>query len=216
MTELQNDQTYPKPGLLELVYGTLFNPVATFNRVSTDPPVFYSFIIFIAVVILNSIVDAVLPQELAGMPPELSIAVSQAGPVITVIGAILSILIWFLQAGILQVLSELLGGQGRALGTLTVLALSGLPGVLAIPFNVASYFLRESFAGTFLSVAGALLAGIWALILLIIGIRQVHNLSTGRAVAVVVAPVVVLIAFVIVLVVSLLVFAAPFLGQGTI
>lgn len=202
-----------KTGFFELVYGTLFNPVETFTKVSHDPPLFQGFIIFLISVVLTSVSRTLLPQDMADVSPEVASVISQAGPLVAVFGAILALVFWFIQAGILQVIAELLGGRGTAVGVLTVLALAGIPGILSIPFHVAGYFLSESFLGSFLSIAGSLLSIVWWVIILILGIRQVHRLSTGKAVITVVAPLITFILVVIVMVIAMVAFIAPIVNS---
>lgn len=202
-----------KAGFFELIYGTLFNPVDTFTKVSHDPPLFQGFIIFMISVLLTSVSRILLPQDMADVSPEVAAVVSQAGPSVAVFSAIITLVFWFIHAGILQVVAELLGGRGTAVGVLTVLALAGIPGVLAIPFQVAGYFLSESFLGSFLAVAGNLLAFVWWIIILVLGIRQVHGFSTGKSVATVVAPIIALLLIIIVMVVAMFAFIAPLVNS---
>lgn len=202
-----------KPGFFELIYGTLFNPVDTFTKVSHDPPLFKGFIIFMISLLLTSVSRILLPQDIADMPPEIAGIFSQVGPSIAVFGAIITLIFWFIQAGILQVVAELLGGRGTAIGVLTILALSGIPAVLAIPFHVAGYFLSESILGRFLAIAGSLLSFVWWVVILVLGLRQVHGYSTGKAVVTVVAPIITLLLIITVMFIILFAFIGPLINS---
>ncbi|HWI54071.1 MAG TPA: Yip1 family protein [Desulfobacteria bacterium] len=201
------------PGVFELIYGVLFNPVRTFRSIADDPPVFHGFLIFILVLIITSLVNILLPQDLAEMPPELAGVASQAGPSIVIVGAIMTTVLWFVQAGVLQVIAELLGGRGKAVGVLTVLALAGIPGLLMVPFRVAGYFLAESFAGSFLTIAGALLTYVWWVVLLVLGLRETQRFSTLKAVAAIIAPIVGIVLIITVTVITLFTLIAPLLNN---
>lgn len=198
-----------KHGFFELIYGTLFNPVRTFRSISNAPPLFHGFIIFISVVVVTSLVNMLLPQDLSEMPPQLAEAAVQVGPSVVIIGAIFSLVLWLVQAGILQVIAELLGGRGKAVGVLTILALAGIPSVLVVPLRVISYLFEESLAGSFLTIVGSLLAFLWWIVLIVLGLREVQGFSTGKAVATVVAPLVGILLIIIVTAISLFAFIAP-------
>ncbi|MCL4439762.1 MAG: YIP1 family protein, partial [Firmicutes bacterium] len=109
-------------------------------------------------------------------------------PYIGIIGALLAFIGWFMQAGVFHLFAELLGGRGRAVGVLTVLAFADIPRVLVIPFQVISVILVDSLFGRFLTVAVSLLAFIWWAVLLVIGLREIQGFSTGRAVAALLIP----------------------------
>lgn len=200
-------------GFFDLIYGTLFNPSATFRAIAGEPPVFYGFLIFMSVVVITSLVNIILPQDMGEMPPELAEVLAQAGPSLVIVGAIVSTLFWFIQAGILQVIAELMGGRGKAVGVLTVLALAGIPSVLAVPFRVLGYFLGDSFVGSFLTIVGSLLVFVWWVVLLVLGLREVHQISTGKAIAVIISPFAGLMLMLIVTIISLFAFIAPLLSN---
>lgn len=206
-------ETKERRGIFELIYGTLFNPVGTFRLIANEPPVFHGFVIFISVVAITSLINMLLPRDFGEVPPELAEAAAHVGPSVIIAGAIMSMVFWLIQAGILQVIAELLGGRGKAVGVLTVLALASIPSVLAVPFRVVSYFLKESFAGSFLTIAGPLLAFVWWIVLLILGLREVQRFSTGKAVAAVIAPLVGIVLILIVTVISLFAMIAPIIDS---
>lgn len=213
MSEYEQNENDVKTGFFELIYGTLFNPVETFTKVSRNPPLFQGFIIFIISVLLISVSRILLPQDMADLSPEVAGIISQAGPSVAVLSAIIALVFWFIQAGILQVVAELLGGRGSAVGVLTILALAGIPGVLAIPFQVAGHFLSESFLGSFLALAGNLFSIIWWVIILILGIRQVHGFSTGKSVITVIAPIITFFLIIIVMVITMFAFISPLINS---
>jgi hypothetical protein len=172
----------------ELIYGVIFSPTATFRKISAEPPLFRGFIIFLTVIILTSLVNTLIPPDLSGVDVQFTDAIAKAGPYLGVIGAVFSFLGWFIQAGIYHLFAELVGGHGKATGVLTVLALSELPKAIIIPLQVISYFKTETLLGKFLSIAAVITAVVWGIILLVIGLKEIHQISTSRAIAVVILP----------------------------
>jgi len=123
-----------------LIYGVLFNPVNTFRRISENPPLLHGFLIFFGVVTLTSLTNTLIPPNISDVA-ELNTVLARTRPLIGIVGALISLIGWFLGAGLFQLLAEFFGGKGRAVGVLTVLALAGIPKVLVIPFQVINYFL---------------------------------------------------------------------------
>ncbi len=175
-------------GFAELIYGVIFTPTATFRSISANPPLRHGFIAFFIIVALTSLVNIFLPPDFSKVPPEFREALVKAGPFIGLIGALLAFMSWFIQAGVFQLFAEFLGGKGRATGVLTVLALADIPRVLVIPFRVLGHFTATSVLGTFLTAAVGLGVFIWGVILLVIGLREIQEFSTGKAVATLLVP----------------------------
>lgn len=188
MSDMALDGTKDQLGFAELIYGVLFSPAATFARVSRENHLFNVFVIFLTVTLVSSVVNFLGARDFSDLPPELAGAFTAAGPYMGILAVVFAFISWFVQAGILQVFAELLGGKGRALQVLTVLALAGIPKAFAIPFQVLGFFFTGSTVSTFLGVAVSLSVIIWSLALMVIGLREVHGLSTGRAVAVLALP----------------------------
>ena len=197
-------------GFVELLYGVLFSPKAAFRRIVDENLLFQGFVIFVVITLLTSLIDFLGIRNFSGIPSEFVSSFSQAGPYLGITAVVFAFISWFFKAGILQLFAELLGGQGRAVEVLTVLALAATPKVFVIPFQVLGFFLVGSFAASFLSVAVSISVSVWSLVLVVIGIRETQKLSGGRAVAAVALPLGVLgLAFIIVAV-SMVGFAAPY------
>lgn len=199
------------PGLAELVYGVLFNPVKTFRSISKHPPLFHGFLIFFGVVILTSLTNTLAPLSLSASA-ELNSALARTKSFIGIIGALFALIGWFVEAGLFQLLAEFLGGRGRAVGVLTVLALAGIPKVLVIPFQVISYLLAGSLFGRFLVIAASIIIFVWWAVLLVIGLREIQEFSTARSVATLLIPLGILGLTVVVFVLTLVGLIIPFLG----
>lgn len=200
------------PGYAELVYGTIMSPVSTFRRISTEPPLFKSFIIYIVVVILAALTGAIIPES-SVVPSELSEVTIQAGPYLSVIAVLGNLVLWFLQGGVYQIFGELLGGTGKGLTTLTVLALAEIPRALLIPFQVLNYFLGESGISSFIYTVLTIGFMIWSGFILIIGLRETQKISTFRSVISVLAPIIIAILLIILLLAGLIVFLYPMIGS---
>lgn len=185
---------------VELCYGILFQPKETFKRMVNKPPIFYAFLIFIGVTILQSLVDVFvgIPSSLAkmdqmpgGFPREMQAMLSVfSQPSFTIIastiGLVFGILWWFVNSAVLHLLAELFGGKGKGMGVMSVTGASLLPSVLLIPIQVFIYALNgPQWVVTILAV----IIGIYTYIVLpVLGIARVHSFGIGRAIATVLTP----------------------------
>lgn len=191
--------------IVDLVYGLLFSPTATFRKISERPPLGYAFIIFSVVTLISTLITVWVPPinpEIAqDMPPEITSMILSVTPYIGLLGALFAFINWFVLAGVLQLFSEFLNGRGKALGVFTVLGLAEIPRIFSGPIYLLTSLLGQSVLSTFLAVSSGLLVFIWRLILIIIGLREIHGYSSGRAVVTVLAPglILLLIALVMVL-----------------
>lgn len=213
MSDLEQDKETAYPGLVELLYGVIFAPTAAFRRMSQEPPLFYGFIVFSGVAVLTSLVKNLVPPEVSNLPPEFADILTKAGPYLGLVSIILAFLGWFVQAGVFQLTAEFMGGTGRATGVLTVLAFADIPRVLIIPLQIISYFAANTLPGRFLGVAGSLGVIIWSAILLVIGLREVQRIPTGKAIAILVIPVGILMGIIVILTAALLGLVYPIAGE---
>ncbi|MDT3700103.1 MAG: Yip1 family protein [Thermincola sp.] len=197
-------------GLAELIYGVLFSPVRTFRRISDNPPLFHGFLVFFGVLFLTTLTNILVPSSIM-TPTELNLVLARPRLLIGIMGAFLTLIGWFVQAGLFQLLAEFFGGKGRAMGVLTVLALARLPRVLMIPFYVLSYLLADSYFGRFFIIAASIIAFIWWAVLLVIGLREIQLFSTARALATLSIPLVILGLTFIVFAMALVGLVLPFI-----
>lgn len=203
--------------LVDLVYGLLFAPTATFQKISARPPLGYAFIIFTAVTLIGTLISVwvtpVNPELVSDMPPEMTRMMQSMMPYIGLLGALFGFLNWFILAGIFQLLSEFLAGRGKALGVFTVLGLAELPQVFSGPIYLLTGLAGKSVLSTFLMVSSGLLIFIWRFVLIVIGLRETHGYSTGRALITVLAPGLVLFLVAVVAVVALVGMMVPIFGN---
>lgn len=200
-------------GLAELIYGVLFSPVKTFRRISKEPPLLHGFLIFFGVLILTSLTNTLVPPSLPNST-ELNTTLARTRPFIGIIWALFALLGWFLEAGLFQLLAEFFGGKGRAVGVLTVLALAGIPKVLAIPFQVFSYFLEGSLLGRSFVIAASIIAFLWWAVLLVIGLREIQEYSTARSLATLLIPLGILVLTIIIFALAVVGLIIPFMDGG--
>lgn len=184
-----------KLGLFELVYGTLFDPVQTFKRISGKPPLGWTVLIFSLVKVLSvTVLWYTLPSELMsgdlagvydyGMAEVFRVMV----PVILAGALVYEYVKWFVYSGTLHLLADLAGGSGRAAGVLVVTGLAALPSLLFLPVQILITFLDGNWIAGLINFLIVLAVLIWGLILVIIGMRETQRLSTGSAVLVSLIP----------------------------
>lgn len=176
----------------ELIYGTLFKPGETFRKVAKAKPVFKCFLVFSGVILLNMLTGIILaPHSLAkgGLPANLAEVIGGILPFLAIIGAVFAYLNWVVLAGLFSLFAEFFTGQGSALGIFSVMGLVELPRLATLPLQVIGAVSGKPFLTTFFSILAGFIYFIWWAVLMVIGIREAHSLTTGRAVAVVAAPV---------------------------
>ncbi|MDD2554542.1 MAG: Yip1 family protein [Desulfotomaculaceae bacterium] len=179
-------------GFLEIVYGVLFDPVKTMQQAAEKPPLVAAFVIVTILSLLGTIMGLltfarVFTQSLdsSGIIP----ATRSLVPVVASIGLVISYIKWFGYSAILHLVADLLGGRGGARGVFAAVGLAGLPHILLTPFQFLGYWygLENLFVSVLLLLAG-LAIWIWSSIILVVGLRETHRLSTGRSVIVFVIP----------------------------
>ncbi len=192
IVNIKNIKAKNPQGILDMIYGVLFDPVPTLAGFAGDPPLRSAAVIFIALQLAEALMGFfTAPQYLGdfhwpGWPArEL---VNAAWPVLAAGGFLFAVAKWLVAAGLLHLLAELCGGRGSARGVLAVCGVAGLPAVFMLPVQLGvSYFNPGPPAALFTALLGLGLF-IWSTVLLVVGIREVHGLSTGRAVLVVLTP----------------------------
>jgi len=200
-----------KIDLLELVYGVLFDPTATMKKVALQLPVGLTvLIVTIITLIVTSMGIFTFTRITGGVSPmygmgHLMTVIQSVIPLIIIFGLLFGYLKWFVFSSVLHLTAEFLGGNGQARGVFIVAGLAGLPSIFIVPFQFLTLLLGSR------SIAVPLLMGlagfgilIWGAVILVIGLAQVHHLSTGRAVLVVLIPAMVIFVLIIVLVAAMI------------
>lgn len=205
-------------GFLELIYRVLFEPVKTFRRIAGNVPTGRVVLIFSTVKVLSMVVfvmggmysQSIFPGPFDGGSGQAMIKMMKAMlPVLAILGVFYEFTKWFLYSGLLYFLSELFGGRGKALGVLATTGLASLPILVFMPFQI----LLVAFGGIELSGSVSILIGlatmVWGFILVVLGLRETQQISTGRAVAVALTPAAVAVMLLILLFVLILAVLVP-------
>lgn len=193
-----NQETRPegpapqKPGLADTLFGALFYPRTTFDRLAADPPPYGLAVGVFAVSVLVSAAGTARtlsagPASFGGLEGA-AVPLGTAGTVlIVIISAIFAVISWFGLTGIRHLLAVLLGGSGDATVLFRLTPLADLPGIFMLPATIilAAFGAGESTGWTLLL---AVVFGLWGLILVYRAIRAAYGLSRGRALGVLFLP----------------------------
>jgi len=188
---LNSDQV--RSSILDIVYGVLFDPVRTFVGFAQKPPIVAVIIIFLALNLAEAIISLftapVYFDNIGGLPGLAEAGTKQALiSFVALAGFSFALIKWFLMAGLLHLLAELYGGRGTARSVWAVYGVAGLPAVVMIPVQLLITLFTSGDLTDFITGLIALGLYVWGVLLLIIGLREVHLLSTGRAVLTVITP----------------------------
>uniref|UniRef100_A0A7C1F2V0 YIP1 family protein n=1 Tax=Ammonifex degensii TaxID=42838 RepID=A0A7C1F2V0_9THEO len=199
-----------RPGLLELVHGVLFSPASVFRAVAETPPLKEAALIFFLLAFGSSLAGSLLLRSnIAAVPgveiPQVTRVVSGLLPVFLLVSLVFAAARLFLFAAVFHFLAELLGGRGTPQGTLTVCALAGLPGIFLVPVELLLNLWKVA-AAPAAAIGGLVGLGVllWQVMLLVIGLREVHRFTTGTAAVAVVLPLAVLIGLFVALLIGMI------------
>ncbi|MFX4262684.1 YIP1 family protein [Pelotomaculum propionicicum] len=173
-------------GFLEIVYGVLFDPVKTMKRAAANPPLVTALVIVTILSILGTLMGLLTFSRVLSQSLDTSAVLPGALlPVGAFIGLVFSYVKWFGYSAVLHLAADLLGGRGVVRGVFAAVGLAGLPNTLLAPFQFLGYWYGlGNLAVTVLLLLAGLAAGIWSSVVLVIGIREVYRLPTGRSVLV--------------------------------
>ncbi|MCL5781010.1 MAG: YIP1 family protein [Firmicutes bacterium] len=213
--QMEAEPALPPLKAYEIIYGVLFDPVPTMKRVVQNPPLGTTLIIVILLSLAGLLTSLYThaqggPSNLGlemGLPFDHAMIFSQAlrvaAPVLALLGAIFYFVKWFFYSALLHLLADFYGGRGEARTIFVVYGLAGLPEVFLIPLGVLTTLISPS-AAVGVNTLGSLIVLIWGVILLTIGLREAHRLSTGRALAVIFTPVLAVIVLAVITLVGLM------------
>lgn len=107
--------------------------------------------------------------------------------VMTGIKIVVSLLLWMIGSAVWHLIAEFFGGRGTAVGLFAALGFAHLPRIFIVPLWAVIAVMPES-SKTVLMVIAVLMILFWSLTLDVIAIKEVHQLSTTKAVLVMVMP----------------------------
>jgi len=180
-------------GIIETLVGVLARPASTLRRVSQQQPIGLALLVYLVVNLITTVVVLTEPRMLEelGLP-------DFGMPVLLLGSSLISILALVILTAICHLVASVLGGRGSYGGLFSAFAFSALPGVFAAPSEVLGL----------LPVVGDLLSGlgifgilVWSLVLTILAVRETYTLTTGRAILILLLPLV-LLPLVVVMVLS--------------
>jgi hypothetical protein len=185
---------------IELVKGFLLSPAETFRKVrpaDLGDTLKYYLVLVVIFTILSVIISLVAISTAWAVIAALFPALGLTAPAVAGLGLILvaivlifvHLLMLFIGAGWVHLWVWLLGGRKGYMMTLKALSYGDTP-----------YFLIG-----WIPFIGIIIGAIWSFILWIIGVRELHEISTGKAAAAVI------LAAVVVLIIIILVAAALFI-----
>lgn len=181
-----------RPGFLEIIYGILFSPIRMFGQLREDPPL---LMVFFIVTFVNGAVQlmgvfTLRAIDLSALGAGLGQMVTGLAPFLAMAGFLFWYVKWLGYGAVLHLVAQLLDGKGGPRDTLAVYGLAGLPVILVLPVDglLALVDPGESTVSLIKGLTG-LVVFVWSLVLLVVGLRETHRFSTGRALKVVAIPV---------------------------
>lgn len=197
--------------ILELIYGIIVEPKETLIKTSKEKPVTQAFIIYLVATIFTSML--IYGLELRNLQLETTLDwgvefgdflvknLPSMFKVFTLFSVILGAVFLFIQAAVYSLMGEFLGGTGNGRGLFASLALTAIPGLVVEVITTALILigLPELF-----SIIGSLVAVIWILILHLMAIRENLLLTTGKAIFILLLPLIVLLGSVLTFLIGIL------------
>jgi hypothetical protein len=163
---------------LELVYDVLFHPSIALRVIAAERKVDYSFGAFL--------ISLLIP--VGGMYFGLQATfISGAVGFFALIEIIGSFLFWIVGASVLALIAEFFGGRGTVMGLLDATGFAHLPRVFFVPLSVLAFALPNGIRTLFLGLSGIIIV-FWTLALYVIAIREAYELSSVRAIMVLITP----------------------------
>lgn len=181
---------------IETLYDVMFQPRAAMRAIAADRRIGQALAVFLLASVLP-LLPACFSLRSAGMGAIVNLII-----VAQVFGGLVK---WVAAAAVWQLISELFGGRGTAVGLLASLGFAHLPLIFITPFLVLSAYV-PSIATPVMLIVG-LVVFLWVVTLDVIAIQEVEGLSGAQAFLVLIIPPV------LILLVVLAVLAA---GIGTI
>ncbi|MGI6492431.1 MAG: YIP1 family protein [Peptococcaceae bacterium] len=183
------------PGFLELVYGMLFEPGKTLHSVAQRPSLTIALALVTALTLagvliwlltVSQAIDQLAGSAAEGFFPAAVKPVLALGAVLMFIWGYIK---WLGYSALVSLTAELLGGVGRSRDVAAIAGLALIPTILLIPAQLLNLYLDAAL----LMLISVPVVWVWVAVLLVMGVKESHRLSTGRALVAVISPVILLL-----------------------
>lgn len=172
--------------ILELSIGVLARPVSTMRRICQRRPMGWGIIISVLVSLIGASLQVAQSEEAPSYLAE-GVPAPAIDPVAWfIIAPMIALLGLALAAALFHFTAFLLGGRSTYAGVFSAIAFARLPSVFNAPLVLLSVLLGP--AGSFLVGLGNMGLIVWSMALIVIGIRENYQLTTGRAILVFLLP----------------------------
>ncbi|MCL7413947.1 MAG: YIP1 family protein [ANME-2 cluster archaeon] len=196
--------------VLNKITGILIKPEETIKEISDRPYIEESFLIVGIIAILSAISVYLMPiiYDFSDLPPEAMEFVKIMTTVVPIISALIGVIImWIIGAGIIHFISVALGGEGKFIQMLVVYGYSRTPLIINAVIGIILFSFIEPITITMTAAGsgnpmGELLSNpyymvvlfigyimqLWAIGILFLGVKYIHNLSTNKALIAIALP----------------------------
>jgi len=168
--------------LFEMLYDILFQPTIGMKKIAEQKNVGQALVVF-----LLSMLIPIWALYFGIQTTEMSTMIHMM-IVLKILG---SMLMWIVGAGIWHLIAEFFGGRGTAVGLFAALGFAHAPRIFIVPLWALIAVMPAS-SKTLLMTIAVLTIMLWSLSLDIVAIKEVHQLSTSKAVLVIVTPILVI------------------------
>ncbi len=164
---------------MEVIYQLFTSPVLAMRRVSRERPLGLAFLIVILAILSNQIAWLLILPKGTGQA-KISLSLGLIIQLMVAFGGL------FLLAAIFHLMANLWGGSGRGASLYSISCFALIPiwlmtplAIMLKPLGVAKFLLLPLFGMIIL---------VWTAALFVLGIREVHHLPWGKAVAAFIIP----------------------------
>lgn len=162
----------------ETLYDVLFQPRTAMRQIAADKQLGQA----LAVVLLSVIIPVwavYFGLKTAGM--------QHAFGVFVILQLVGSVAAWIMGAALWHLIAEMAGGKGTAVGLLAALGFAHLPRIFIVPLWVVAALMPAGGRPLVMGMTGLIIAG-WVLYLDVAALKEAHELSTAKALLVLLAP----------------------------
>lgn len=154
--------------------GIVINPRLTFQKILQEKPMRFVFTIVLTAGILGGLIGFFYASNLPQVTlPELQKKISLASPLV-------SVMLWLIISGLLQIAGRRLKGKGAFKDMLLVCGMTDVIMIMIAPISFLLFMIMH--IGLPISTIWKILINIWLVTVLIIGIKEAQQFSTKKAI----------------------------------